>query len=373
MRWTREQYIDLMTFAGSPPRQMFVELFGLLVGLEQQWRRQGAAEAEISLHAFDFDHVDRVFCGGATHRWGVQPAVVLEETDEYVLQRDDLGRRIKLCKGAATIPLPLDYPVATMDDWLEIKPRYQFRPERIDAARIDRAKAEQAAGALVVASIPGCFSEPRQLMGDEAVCLAYYDQPELIHDMLGTFGDTALKVLQRVTDEVTIDQLSVHEDLAGKSGPLLGPRQVEQFVRPYFRPVWQLVSGRGTRMFRMDTDGNVNAVIEAFLDCGVTEIYPMEPAAGMDIVELRRAHGRRLAMSGGIDKHVVRRSAADIRRELEYKMQPLMQQGGTIFALDHRIPNGTPLANYRYYVDTAREILALPPRGDGGTWKRMAF
>jgi hypothetical protein len=50
----------------------------------------------------------------------------------------------------------------------------------------------------------------------------------------------------------------------------------------------------------------------------------------------------------------------DIRRELEYKMCPEMRGGGTIFCLDHRIPNGVPLENYRSYVRTGREILGLP-------------
>ena len=103
-------------------------------------------------------------------------------------------------------------------------------------------------------------------------------------------------------------------------------------------------------------------------------MHPMEPAAGMDVVELRRQYGQRLAMLGGIDKHVLRRSKDDIRRELEYKLQPLMQQGGMVFALDHRIPNGTPLENYRYYVGLGREMLGLPPLdGSGSGWGRMAF
>lgn len=35
----------------------------------------------------------------------------------------------------------------------------------------------------------------------------------------------------------------------------------------------------------------------------------------------------------------------------------LTMGGGTIFALDHRIPNGVSLENYRYYVNYGREIL----------------
>jgi hypothetical protein len=55
-------------------------------------------------------------------------------------------------------------------------------------------------------------------------------------------------------------------------------------------------------------------------------------------------------------------------------MQPLMRRGGTVFGLDHRIPNGTPLENYRYYVSLGREILGLEPLdGKRRGWRRMAF
>jgi uroporphyrinogen-III decarboxylase len=86
-------------------------------------------------------------------------------------------------------------------------------------------------------------------------------------------------------------------------------------------------------------------------------MHPYEPAAGMDMVATRQKYGRRLAILGGIDKHVLRRSRDEIRKELEYKLQPLMRQGGTVFGLDHRIPNGTPLENYRYYVRRMWEML----------------
>jgi uroporphyrinogen-III decarboxylase len=206
-------------------------------------------------------------------------------------------------------------------------------------------------------------------MGEAGACMAYYDHPEMMHDILSTIGETAERVLDRVSREVQIDQLSIHEDLAGKSGALVGPRQIGAFLQPYYRRIWDMLSSRGTRIFQQDSDGNVNAVIPAFLDCGLTCIYPMEPAAGMDTVALRKQYGQRLAMLGGIDKHVLRKDKAAIRKELEYKLQPLMRQGGMVFGLDHRIPNGTPLAHYRYYVRTARQILGLDPDPEPG-WAR---
>jgi uroporphyrinogen-III decarboxylase len=116
----------------------------------------------------------------------------------------------------------------------------------------------------------------------------------------------------------------------------------------------------------------MDAVIPAFLDCGLTCILPMEPAAGMDIVALRKTYGQRLAMLGGIDKHVLRKGKPEIHKELAYKLQPAMRTGGMVFGLDHRIPNGTPIDNYRYYVTTARDMLGLQPHPPPG-WGRMAF
>ena len=101
-----------------------------------------------------------------------------------------------------------------------------------------------------------------------------------------------------------------------------------------------------------------------FLDAGINFMYPIEPAAGMDVVQLRETYGTRLAFMGGLDKHVVRRSLEEIEAELEYKIPPLVKSGGCILGLDHRIPNGTPLEHYRFYVDKVWEILERDTRGE---------
>jgi len=151
--------------------------------------------------------------------------------------------------------------------------------------------------------------------------------------------------------------LTVHEDLAGKSGPLAGPIQVKEFIAPYYRRIWDMLKSRGARLFDQDSDGNIKPVIDAFLEAGVNCMHPMEPAANMDIVQLRKKYGTRLSFYGGIDKHVIRRSEAEITAELEYKIPPMVKSGGCVLGLDHRIPNGTPLKNYRFYIAKAWEIM----------------
>lgn len=352
----REEYLDYMTFKANA-RPLFTEIFGPLIGLKEEWADQGATREELDLSAYRYRCPMRGGIPVNTGWMGGMKEEVIEENDEFTIVRDRMGRTMKLIKGFATIPLPLDHPVKNMDDWLKIKHHYEFSEERFGEnwERIGRDHLE--AGRATMAGIPGGFDEPRQLMGEEAVCVAFYEQPEMIHDMLQTIGDTAFKVLERVSAAVQVDELFVHEDMAGKSGPLAGPRQIEEFIKPYYRRIWDMLQDRGARLFSQDSDGDMNAVIPAFIDSGINLMYPMEPAAGMDIVKIRETYGAQLAFMGGIDKHVLRKSKEEITAELEYKVPPMVRTGGCILGLDHRIPNGTPLENYRFYMSKMWEII----------------
>ena len=352
----REEYLDHMTFKANI-RPLFTEIFGPIIGLKEEWEEQGATPEELDFSAFSYRFESRASVGAHTGRLIKRAPILEEETDEYVITIDDLGRRMKLPKGTATIPLPLDFPVKTMDDWLRIKPLYEFSEERFSAGWEAKALKDIADGKVLCVSIPGGYDEPRDLMGEVELSYAYFENPELIHDILHTIRDTSVKVLDRVSAAVPIDLLSVHEDMAGKSGPLAGPNQISEFIAPYYRAVWDMLEDRGARLFDQDSDGDMNPVIDAFLDAGVNLMHPMEPAANMDIVEVRERYGSRLAFYGGIDKHVIRRSREEIVAELECKIPPMVNTGGCVLALDHRIPNGTPLENYRFYMEKAWEIL----------------
>jgi hypothetical protein len=352
----RQEYLGHMTFQQNA-RPLFTEIFGPLVGLKEEWLEQGASDSELDFSAFRYRCEGRGFLPVNTGLDGGFPERILEENEQFLLFRDALGRTMKLSKGNATLPLPQDYPVKSMQDWLKIKPWYTFSENRLAGGWEAAARRYLKEDRVVCVSIPGGFDEPRQLLGEENLCLAYYQQPELVKDILATIGETAFRVLERVSAHVQVDLLFVHEDMAGKSGPLIGPKLVREFINPYYSKIWEMLQERGARLFDQDSDGDMNPVIAVFLEAGVNCMHPMEPAANMDVVCIRQQYGNRLAFYGGIDKHALRKGRAVIEAELEYKIPPMVHSGGCVIALDHRIPNGTPLENYRYYIKRAWEIM----------------
>ena len=140
MIWNRERYIAHSLFEDTG-REMFCELFGPLAPLEAEWRRQGAGEKEIAMTAFDWDYVLKTFLAGNCKAvTGIEP-VVLEDTPEHTILRDAFGCKTKLCKQSATIPLPLEYPVHSAEDWEKIKHWYAFSEQRVDTERLRQQKA----------------------------------------------------------------------------------------------------------------------------------------------------------------------------------------------------------------------------------------
>lgn len=375
MEWTRDRYLDYLS-GRKVDRPMFVELFGPLVGLEDEWREQGATPEEISLTAFGFDHVKRLGVPVASGYWPGDEEVVLQDDEETRVVRDRMGRTLKLSKRKATIALPLDFPVKTEAEWLQVKSRYKFHEQRFNEGWAEEVRHARADDCLIVGHIVGGYDQIRELMGDEEACVSFYTQPDLIRDMLATFAELNRQILTRVVAEATVDQLSVHEDFAGKSGPLVGPNIMDEFIGPYYREAWEIVSsgrdGAQAEVFQLDSDGNITPIVDALLRAGVNSILPNEPAAGMDIVTLRARYGDRMRLVGGLDKFAPRESRERVDRELEYKIRPELLEGGVVFGLDHRIPNGTPIELYRYYVQQARARLGLEP-DPVPDWGRMAF
>jgi hypothetical protein len=115
--------------------------------------------------------------------------------------------------------------------------------------------------------------------------------------------------------------------MGGKSGPLWGPRQVDEFMVPYCKRCVQAAKAAGARLFNVDSDGDCRAILPGFVRAGINMFHPCEPADNMDMVELRARFGTALAFEGGIDKYALLGTKEDIDRELRYRVPPMVASG----------------------------------------------
>ena len=102
--------------------------------------------------------------------------------------------------------------------------------------------------------------------------------------------------------------------------------------------------------------GDVWKLLPLWIEGGVTVVYPFEVAAGMDIVEVRKAFPK-LGIISGIDKRVIAQGKAAIDRELEAKVPFMLQHGGYIPTVDHHVPPDTSFENFKYYREKLNQII----------------
>ncbi|HNU99580.1 MAG: hypothetical protein KA191_01585 [Verrucomicrobia bacterium] len=246
--------------------------------------------------------------------------------------------------------------VATMDDYLRIRPR--LFPSHAAAMRSlgPWADRQRRGEAVVWATFEGFFWFSRTLMGFSPLMLAFYDQPELIHAINRDLLAFNLDMLDRMTRLCVPTFMTVAEDLSYNHGPMISKAMFDAFVAPYYRKLIPRLLERGILVF-VDTDGDVTRVVPWLQELGIAGVLPLERQAGVDGMQLRRQFPR-FRFVGHFDKMTMTRGEAAMRAEFE-RLRPLMASGGFIPSVDHQTPPGVSLDQYRLYLRLLDEHTAL--------------
>lgn len=294
---------------------------------------------------------------------------VLEEDERTQLIRDAQGRvRRALKEGAVggmrmSMDTYLRFPVTSMADWQALKKRHDpTHPRRYEQNwRVYRLEGWRGRQHPLIlgpnCSTLGFYWSAREWLGTEGLCYAWYDQPDLMHDMLAFWGDFLIESARPILSATTVEYVCLSEDLAMKTGPLLSPETYRTFILPHLRRVIAFYKSHGVRYVCVDTDGNPEAVVGMMMDAGVDVLWPLERAADQDPLSLRRKFGRSLRLWGGVDKRELAKGRAAIDAHLR-TLLPLVEEGGFIPTVDHTVPPDISWDNFRYYLDSKAALLS---------------
>ncbi len=102
--------------------------------------------------------------------------------------------------------------------------------------------------------------------------------------------------------------------------------------------------------------GCVRDLIPRFIEDGLTCLQPLEVKAGMDLIELKRDFGDKLAFMGGIDvRAMADPDPAVIEEEIKTKILSAKKGGGYIYHSDHSVPNNVSFEQYLRALQLVKE------------------
>jgi len=283
--------------------------------------------------------------------------IILEENDEYVIFRDSSGITKKDTKQGRSMPQFLKFPVQSKGDWQALKRRLDAGDEsRYATARQAAEEGFNERDHLVPYVVCGAYGMGRNLFGEVNVALAYYDVPDLMHDIMKHWLAFYVENAQRFAEIIDFDFVYFWEDMAFKTGPLVGPNLAGQFIAPYYRELIQEMRKVGFKIFALDSDGNNKELMDDFIDAGINNFLPCEIAADMEPQWISGRYGKRCSIQGGIDKRALTKGKAEIEAEVMRKVPELLKHGGYIPGVDHGTPNDVPFENFCYLVELLRKL-----------------
>jgi len=271
-------------------------------------------------------------------------------------RRPKEGERVGVAKYDAYHAEPQSKSWATesrgiITSWQDFEEHVWQRPEEVDYSILEDAAKILPDGMQIIARTGDIFTHTWQLMGYETFCYALAEQPDLVEAIFRKVGEHIYAVFKTMVDMPAIGAFWYCDDIAYTEGLLASPRVFRKNLFPWIKKIGALAKKKGVP-YIYHTDGVLWEVFDDLIDCGIDAIHPIEPKA-MDIVEVKRKLGRKLAVIGNIDLGftLVLGTPEKVEAEVREKIKALAPGGGYLLGSSNTIANYVPLRNYLAMIE----------------------
>ncbi len=348
---TKREIIQMLLAKEIPDRVGLSEHFWPHL-IENAWGDQGMPAGTDFTSHFDFDF-RRV---GWFQVPGPRPdlATVVEETDEWIVERNGWGASTKHWKQKAGTPEHIGFSIPDPDVW-----KNEFRDALValdvrDHVDLDALKAEyesaMAEDRFVVYCSMFIFEELRRVLGDVVMLENLLLEPEWIHDFNALFTEKHIEYYQYIFDEVGLpDGLHVFEDLGYTAAPFASPACHRELILPYHKKFFGFIKDQNLPII-MHTCGDFRPHLDSIVEAGVDCIQTLEAKTGMNVLDLAEQYKDKLCFMGNLDIRAMESGDHDrIKEECLGKLNGMKKMRAPyIFMSDHSIPPTVSVESFEY-------------------------
>ncbi|NIM94747.1 MAG: hypothetical protein GTO18_13685 [Anaerolineales bacterium] len=164
-----------------------------------------------------------------------------------------------------------------------------------------------------------------------------------------------------------LDVVYVADDLATQSGLLISPQTYRSIVKPLQRDYYQFIKERTEAKLFYHCCGNIEPLLEDFIEIGVDIINPVQVSIeGLDVQRIKEKYGDRICFWGGIDTQQVlpQGNREDVRDEVRTRVSELARGGGYVLAPVHNIQPDVKPENISVMYEAVKEFGEYPIGAD---------
>ena len=139
---------------------------------------------------------------------------------------------------------------------------------------------------------------------------------------------------------------------ATRPGPLIGPAMFRDFFLEANKERARNVKDRFGKKILKHCCGNINLLMDFFVEIGFDAYQSIQPTAGMDICRLKKDYGDRITLWGGVAvENLVGGTPEDVRADVRRSMACAKPGGRFILGSSHSVAVGTKYDNFLALLD----------------------
>jgi len=148
-------------------------------------------------------------------------------------------------------------------------------------------------------------------------------------------------------------------DVAYRNALLFSPVYWRRYFKPWVKAMTDYAHKKGLPVIYHGC-GNVKEIFGDYIEIGIDAYNPLEAKAGLDVIELRRQYGHKMAFCGNSDIQIWETGdMSRIRQEVLRKLNAA-KGGGMIFQSDHSVASNISGHTYDAIVKMVREYGQYP-------------
>jgi len=204
---------------------------------------------------------------------------------------------------------------------------------------------------LMTCHAGGMYEHLSYLFSYEKLCYALFDNRDLVRAVTDRLGELMAKYYEHLLDFDRVTAIFPGDDMGFKSGTLIGPDDLREFILPWHKKFAEMTHEKGLSYF-LHSCGNLESIMEDLIeDVKIDAKHSYEDVI-IPIDKFQEKYGDRIGVLGGVDVDILSvGSPEDVRKRVRHLLETCGARGRFALGAGNSVPSYIPLENYLTMVD----------------------
>jgi uroporphyrinogen decarboxylase len=240
--------------------------------------------------------------------------------------------------------------------WAEFEAYPWSSSQEVDYYPIEYMAERLPEGMGIFGQLDGVYESLSWMMGYETLCLSLYDQPDLVAAICERIAEVYIPLARSLAQMDRVIGLWMGDDLGFKTGTLISPRHLRQYIFPIQRKIAEIAHQYG-KPFLLHSCGNLAVIMEDLIsDVGIDAKHSYEDQI-IPVEQFCLRYQDRVCTIGGIDIDLLARGSEEqVRQRVRQVLDACAPSKAYMLGSGNTITNYIPIPNFLAMVDEGRRF-----------------